>query len=126
MALGVTTKQKEKARQAFQKSAKEAGFFAYGNTKLVYPAAGNPPPAKAISAVRARTKGTVGEQVASAKRATGGNGGGGGGGGYHPLIEGLIKALPPQATLWPIEARKKWLQAAAMNFDYVYNGGHEG
>lgn len=70
----------------------------------------------------ARTKEQSSEQDLPRKEATVANGGGGGGGGYHPLIEGLIKALPPQATLWPIEARKKWLQAAAMNFDYVYNG----
>jgi len=38
----------------------------------------------------------------------------------HPLIEGLIKALPVEGADWSLEARKKWLQAAAMNFDYVY------
>jgi hypothetical protein len=112
VALGVAKKQKEKARQAFQRSAKEAGFFAYGFSKLVYPAAGAPSPAPRQEIQQ--------QQRTDPKNA--GGGAGGGGGQYHPLIEGLIKALPPQATLWPIEGRKKWLQAAAMNFDYVYNG----
>ncbi|MGC2639813.1 MAG: hypothetical protein WA294_21700 [Acidobacteriaceae bacterium] len=116
--LGVAPKQKEKARQAFQRSASDAGFFAYGSGKLVEPVL---TPTKQ-STEPARTKEQTSEQVPPRNDTTGSNGGGGGGGGYHPLIEGLIKALPPQATLWPIEARKKWLQAAAMNFDYVYNG----
>jgi hypothetical protein len=36
------------------------------------------------------------------------------------LINGLLKALPKAGATWPLEARKNWLQAAAMNFDYAY------
>jgi hypothetical protein len=35
VSLGVATKQKQKARQAFQRSAEQAGFFAHGRNKLV-------------------------------------------------------------------------------------------
>jgi hypothetical protein len=54
------------------------------------------------------------------KKTFNGDGSGNGGDGNHPLIEGLIKALPESGAGWPLEARRKWLQAAAMNFDFVY------
>src|ERR1019366_4738834 len=38
VSLGVTPKQKATARQVFQRSATEAGFFAYGQSRLVLPA----------------------------------------------------------------------------------------
>jgi hypothetical protein len=116
VTLGVANKQKERARQAFQRSAKEAGFFAYGSTKLVYPAG-----AADVKSVKV-------DEDEKAKDRNGGNGGGNDGGNgedHHPLIEGLIKALPKSGSPWPLSARKKWLQAAAMNFDYVYGGSND-
>ena len=59
-------------------------------------------------------------QAADGKKKTTSGGGGNGGDSHHPLIAGLIKALPESGAPWPLEARKKWLQAAAMNFDFVY------
>ena len=110
VSLGVSNKQKDKARQVFQRSAKEAGFFAYGTTKLVYPAAGN-------SVVPPKSKDGQSKDP-EPERKNGGNGGGGDG--RHPLIDGLIKALPKDGA-WPKDARRKSLQAAAMNFDFVYD-----
>jgi hypothetical protein len=112
VSLGVSNKQKDKARQVFQRSAKEAGFFAYGTTKLVYPAAGN-------SVAPPKPKDDHGKDDPDSGRKKEGYGGGGGGG-RHPLIDGLIRALPKDGA-WPKEARRKWLQAAAMNFDFVYD-----
>src|SRR5438132_2853701 len=40
--LGVVKKATERARQVFQKSAQQAGFFAYGTDRLVLPATGGP------------------------------------------------------------------------------------
>ena len=37
VTLGVGPKVKEKARQVFQRSAKQAGFFEFGNSRLVAP-----------------------------------------------------------------------------------------
>src|SRR5207244_3608808 len=37
VTLGVAPKQKDTARQVFQRSATEAGFFAYGPNRLVLP-----------------------------------------------------------------------------------------
>ena len=51
------------------------------------------------------------------------NGGGGNGhGGYHPFIEGLLATLPEPGTIWTIEGRAAWLQAAAHNFMLIYQG----
>lgn len=116
VALGVAAKQKDKARQAFQRSAKEAGFFAYGNTKLVYPAVGKP-----------ESKGTNHTpERADKKGASSGGDGGGGDDGNQSLIDGLLKVLPKAGSPWPLEAQRKWLQTAAANFAYAYNGGDEG
>jgi hypothetical protein len=41
--LGVSPKQKERARQAFQRSAEQAGYFQHGSDRLVAPAMVDPP-----------------------------------------------------------------------------------
>jgi hypothetical protein len=41
--LGVSPKQKERARQAFQRSAEQAGFFQHGSDRLVAPAMSETP-----------------------------------------------------------------------------------
>ena len=116
--LGVATKQKDKARQAFQRSAKEAGFFAYGATKLVYPVIGGaavPPKVKEL------------EEHTPEHKGQGGNGGSGGGGGddLHPFIKGLLDKLPAADSTWPVESRKKWLQTASNIFDLMYKSSPE-
>jgi|SRR5271165_1256948 len=109
-SLGVASKQKGKARQAFQRSAKEAGFFWSGPNRLVRPAikgsAGTSSAAEHIQEKPDDEKKKKKEESEDD--------------GKHPLIEGLIKALPSGGEDWPLESRKKWLQAAAMNFAFVY------
>jgi hypothetical protein len=103
--MGVSGKQTGKARQAFQRSAQQAGFFWSGVNRLVRPSIkGSAAPAVTLNEE---------QEKPDKKREKDGDE-------KHPLIEGLIKALPKDGTSWPMEARKKWLQAAAMNFDYVY------
>jgi hypothetical protein len=103
--MGVAPKQSDKARQAFQRSATQAGYFAFGNDRLIAPQSGSassdpvPPNPQDLSK---------------------GGGGGGGDDGTQSLIDGLLKVLPKAGSSWPLEARKKWLQAAAVNFDYAY------
>ena len=41
-------------------------------------------------------------------------------GNRHPFIEGLIRTLPEPKMEWPVEERKKWLQAASDIFDLIY------
>ena len=108
--LGVAPKQISKARQIFQRSATEAGFFAYGNSRLVMPS------------IKASSKSDIAEELDEdrdeekeskrkpdqfgAKR--------------HPLIEGLLKELPEPQAEWTTEDRKKWLEMASTIFNVIY------
>jgi hypothetical protein len=120
--LGVSSKQAAKARQAFQKSAKEAGFFAYGATKLVYPALGSAAIAPKVNEP---------EEVTPEPKVKNGNGGDGGDGKKrHPFIEGLLETLPPaalgaQKTEWSLKDRQDWLQTAAGIFNLIYKAHAE-
>ena len=40
--------------------------------------------------------------------------------GRHPLIEGLLLALPPAGQVWPQRAREDWTKAALANFALLY------
>lgn len=112
VALGVPEKQKDKARQVFQRSAKEAGFFAYGTTKLVYPALGNLGPQKAKD---------VADTPPDQNTQNGSSGNGGGGGPeLPPYVQLLVSKLPKPETMWQKSGRKKWLEAALKIFDLVF------
>ncbi len=110
--LGVSTKQKDKARQAFQRSAKESGFFAYGANKLVYPVLGGEPNPSVKEKIEEPDKPDLG--------AGGGGNGGNGESDLHPFVQGLLRELPKPHTDWPLEGRKKWLQSALSIFDLIY------
>lgn len=111
VAMGVAPKQKEKARQVFQRSAKEAGFFDYGAERLVLPSlkgAATPktdplPNGGQVSPPDQRKQREANEQEA-----------------HHPFIQGLLQKLPKPDSEWDIESRKKWLQTAANIFDLMY------
>lgn len=112
VSFGVAPKQKETARRAFNRSAAQAGFFEIAQDRLTSPSlkgSGEPLP----------SGNEEGQSDADGKK-KGTNSGDGGNGTRHPLIDGLIKALPAGGEDWPLESRKKWLQAAAMNFAFVY------
>jgi hypothetical protein len=122
VSLGVSNKMKGRARQVFQRSAKEAGFFAYGTTKLIYPALG----------VALPKPKELGEQIAESKGGTGNGGDGGSGNGKkrHPFIEGLLETLPPAALgvpkgEWSLKDRQDWLQTAAGIFNLIYRSGED-
>jgi len=104
--LGVSSKQADKARQAFERSAEQAGFFAHGTDRLVMP-----------SGVSVAQQPKVTEKPQTQKI-----GGGSGGGFLHPFIQGLLDALPEPGTDWPTNERKKWLQTADHIFGLIYKG----
>jgi hypothetical protein len=119
--FGVSAKQKEAARLAFDKSAALAGFFSTGQDRLVEPiiaGGGAAPP-----------------RPPADDDAGGGNGNGGGGrrkveeeyetSSLHPFIRGLLDTIPEPGTNWAMEGRAKWLQAAANIFDLIYKGSGE-
>lgn len=102
--LGVAEKQKDRARQAFQRSAGQAGFFKEGTNKLVRPGVAPVPD---------------GDRAREDEPGTGGSGGGGGGS-LHPFVNGLVETLPPAGQQWPESARQEWLDAASAIFKLIY------
>jgi hypothetical protein len=115
VGLGVSEKQKDRARQAFERSADLSGFFEHGKNRLVMPgiAAGQP--------AQDKSKNENG--------GSGGGGGGGGGGSDHsgpndPLIQAIIQKLPSKGP-WPMKERITWMKMLAMAFDIAY-GAEEG
>jgi len=119
--LGVAPKQADKARQAFMRSAQQAGFFAFGADRLVIPASGP-------SAPTPEQKPDIQQPVSGGGHGHHNSGGGshGGGGNWHPFVEGLLKTLPPTDGEWKAEGRRKWLQAAANVFDLIYPDTEDG
>lgn len=119
--LGVSSKQTDKARQVFDRSAHQAGFYWSGGDRLVIPAIkGDPPNSRPLDA---GTPGAVGGggQIANIHRSdTGGGGGSGGGGTGDLLLDALIAKLPPPGQSWGIDDRITWLSMMAMGFQMAY------
>jgi hypothetical protein len=112
--FGVSPKQTDKARQAFDRSAKQAGFFGHGNDKLVMPGGLDAPPQPDLS------------HEAHDEHIRTGDGEGGGELPPHldPLIRALLQKLPREKN-WPLPSRAKWLRALAMNLSFVYDADEE-
>lgn len=120
VGFGVAPKQKVRARQAFDRSAEQAGFFDHGNRdRLVRPVH---PGAPLNTPDDSGDKGKGGDTQIDPPPGVSGSNGGGGGRGLHPFIQGLLDTLPAPATNWTVEGRAKWLQAAANIFDLIYKG----
>jgi hypothetical protein len=117
--FGVSAKQKEAARLAFEKSAAQAGFFAAGTDRLIEPIIGAASPRSDDTVVDddpdrlARVQNTPPPPPASVAQE------------FHPFIQGLLDTLPEPNTNWTVEGRAKWLMAAANIFDLIYKGSGE-
>ncbi|SRR5581483_6056490 len=115
--LGVSQKQKDIARQVFARSARQAGFHWAGDDRLVRPnVTASAAPPETLHQEAADRPMAEREQAGTPRY------GGGSGGGYHPFIEGLLQTLPEPGTVWTVEGRASWLQAAAQNFTLIYKG----
>jgi hypothetical protein len=106
--LGVAQKQKDKARQVFQRSAKQAGFSEYGSDRLVMPSI------KLNSAAMPALEEKPDHPDKEKKKEKDDEDR------KHPLIEGLLKELPEPQTEWTTEDRKKWLEMASTIFNVIY------
>lgn len=109
VTLGVAPKQKDKARQVFQRSATQAGFFAYGNNRLVMPsikASSKPDVLEEHDTEEDEEPEGPKRKREESKR--------------HPLVEGLLKELPEPQSEWTTEDRKKWLEMASTIFNVIY------
>ena len=102
--IGVSSKQTGRARQAFMRSAKQAGFFAHGEDRLVRPALAGPG-TKPIDSSEPE-KDVVKKS-------------GGGSGPDDPLIQALIQKLPHTGP-WAVDERVTWLKMLAMAFQITY------
>jgi hypothetical protein len=108
--LGVSPKQKDRARQVFQRSAKQAGFFWSGNDRLVLPA-----PGKYIARMTGEAEKEVRDEKSKEREREREQ---------QPIyphfIQGLLQKLPKEGSEWAKEERAKWLQLAALAFDIMY------
>jgi hypothetical protein len=105
---GVAEKQKDRARQVFERSADQAGFFEHGKNRLVMPA--------------------IKEAGVGGKETKTGDSGGGGGGSNNvgldldPLLIELLKKIPPTNDGWAGPQRLRWFKTFAMNVSQIYDG----
>jgi hypothetical protein len=109
--VGVSPKQTGRARQALMRSARQAGFFAHGEDRLVRPTLSGGPGTRPIE--------SVGE-AASNKAKNGGGGGGGDQTDIDQIIRGLLARLPKSGEIWPEPERKLWLDLLAGSFKLIY------
>jgi hypothetical protein len=113
LKFGVAVKQRANARIAFERSARQAGFFAAGEDRLIQPIIGG--------ASRSDHSRPIIDNDADENN-TGCPSGRPDVAKFHPFIQGLLESLPGPGTNWALEGRAKWLQAAAHNFDLMYKG----
>ena len=109
VGLGVAEKTKDRARQIFERSAEQGGFFASGRDRLVMPGF-------AIG-MEAPVEEQRDEHADSTKV--------GSGGGKDPLINALIQKLPTVGQPWPADERVTWLQMISMAFQMAYGAAEQ-
>lgn len=107
--LGVSPKQKERARQTFMKSAQYAGFIDSTTGRFVKPGI-----VQKDEGLRQQDK------PVDTDRAGGGGSGGDEPPAIDPIIGGLLKRLPKSGDVWPKSQRKLWLQLLEGSFELIY------
>lgn len=117
ISLGVSAKQADKARLAFARSGKSAGFFEFGADRLVIP--------PNVSSTSTQVENPEAPETDKLKPKSG-NTGNTSDSTYHPFIQGLLQKLPTPETDWSMSQRAKWLQTAANIFDLMYEDKSEG
>lgn len=111
-ALGVAEKQTSRARQVFERSAEQAGYFEHGKNRLVMPAT------------------VMRDALPPGDEEQDRNGGGGDGGGLDelgldPLLIALLKKIPSADKGWPAAQRVRWFRTFAMNVSQIYDGDND-
>jgi hypothetical protein len=116
--FGVAPKQKDKARQAFERSASFAGFFDISKDRLVEPIINrnaisnlarpwqdeNAPPQPKQEPEGKETLPMAANEF---------------------LIKGLLDRLPPTSEKWAVEERARWLKALSVNLEMIYGDGRD-
>lgn len=114
VGFGVSSKQAGRARQAFMRSAEQAGFFEHGKDKLVLP--GN-----------VDASGTFVDTPATDHDPCRNGGGGGPPSDLNldPLLIELLKKIPLTEEGWPASKRVRWFRTFAMNVSEIYDAEGE-
>jgi hypothetical protein len=102
--LGISPKQKERARQTFMKSAIYAGFIDPGTGRFVKPGVSQKDDGEPAAASDADRGGSSGGEPPS----------------LDPIIVGLLKRLPKSGEVWPEAERKLWLELLSGSFKLIY------
>lgn len=110
--MGVAPKQKDKARQVFQRSANQAGFFAVGNNRLVAPQVRTTEAKPAVDSddQASGSKGGIAPPPPPPPQ----------GPELPPHVKFLVDKLPEEGTVWGMTGRRKWLEGALKIFDLAY------
>lgn len=111
VGIGVSEKQTSRARQIFERSAEQAGFFESGKTRLVMPGVAS------RLAEDERPREEAREEDVNKGR---GRGGDGSPPDVDPIIQGLLARLPTSGEVWPEAERKLWLQLLEGSFKLIY------
>jgi hypothetical protein len=105
VSAGVAPKQASRARQAFQRSAEEAGYFRAGRDRLT-----RPPVLPAQESDQDEGQQGDGKEDPKPPRGLA----------DHPLLKALWETLPAQKP-FTAEQRRRFFTTLAFNIDYVYD-----
>ncbi len=112
LTLGVSSKQTDRARQAFEKSARQGGYFETGEDRLVRPKTDSTAATTTLAAPPTGDGGKPdsgeGSDSGRLKDTTR----------YHPFVQGLLDELPSAENFsgWSLQDQAEWLRAAASIF----------
>jgi hypothetical protein len=115
ISFGVSTKQADRARQVFDRSAKHAGFIKPGTNRFVRPITGSRAPGPSAETAASSTSDPV-------QRNDFRGGGDGGGNDVDPVIRALVQKIPPPGSPWGVDEQVMWLRMMAMAFSMAYGG----
>jgi hypothetical protein len=112
--LGVSPKQKDKARQAFFRSAEQAGFFSNGRDRLIMPTGVHLQSPPDDGQQHDRPNGARGNSFTPPPYVAPPSSD------LHPFIRGLLDTLPKPDSVWPEEKQDQWLATAKNIFKLIY------
>jgi hypothetical protein len=113
VAMGVAVKQRTNARYAFDRSAKQAGFFEHGMDRLVAPVGFAARVETTPAGIPSLSEAAFTGHTEAPQRELDG------------VITALIDKLPIKGP-WPTEKRVAWLKMMAMAFDMAYGNEPNG
>lgn len=112
--MGVPSKSRKAARQVFERSARQGGFFNVDPDRLIEPVIANG------GATERQTPGTAsGEANARAQASEAAAPNSAVSFELDELLRGLLRRLPKTGESWDADQKAKWLNTLSQNLDYV-------